>query len=62
MTEKILSNKKHGLLMLLISVVMLFGGLIGFFGLVDRNPLAGGCRRYHRSVVRVDEPELSGAG
>lgn len=40
MTEKILSNKKHGLLMLLISVVMLFGGLIGFFGLVDRNPLA----------------------
>ena len=41
MTEKILSNKKHGLLMLLISVVMLFGGLIGFFGLVDRNPLAG---------------------
>ena len=41
MTEKILSNKKHGLLMLLISVVMLFGGLIGFFGLADRNPLAG---------------------
>ena len=41
MTEKVLTNKKNGLLMLLVSLVMLIGGLIGFFALVDRNPLVG---------------------